>query len=92
MKLLHSNPKDEQFRDNSNKRELMKQEIMVKYANVCGKDLYYPNSEGAKMMISMLKSGSGVRKAFVKDDLTKLEHMGHEVKVLLPKIEVTYEA
>lgn len=69
----------------------MKQEIIVKYQNYCGKDLYYPDSDGAKALLDMCTSGNGRRKAFVERDIRTLEALGIEVKILHPRIEVTYE-
>lgn len=64
----------------------MKQEIIVKFANVCGRDCYYPHNESAELVLSMCRSGRGVRKVFVKDDLEKLEKLGHEVRILHPRL------
>ena len=70
----------------------MKQDIIVKYKRICGRDGYYPDNEPAKLMLSMFISGSGNRKVFTIGDLKKLETLGHAVKVLRPReTEVTYE-
>lgn len=63
-----------------------KKTIIVKFSNVCGRDLYYPHNEIAKTILSMSKTTRGDRKTFTEEDLIKLESLDYTIKILRPRI------
>lgn len=56
---------------------------------VCGRPCFYPHNDASKILLELFKSSGGKRKVFNSGDISKLESLGYEIKIVKPK--VTYE-
>lgn len=63
--------------------------LVLKLKEICGKTYYYPENEASKIVLSMVKTSSGKRKALTVTDIESLKKLGFNFKILTPK--VTYE-